>query len=93
MRFLADMGISSKTVAFLKELGHDATHLHDQGLDRLPDPAILEKARQEQRILLAHDLDFSELVAGRGLLTPPSIEALLRAELRRRRTVGSNPNA
>ncbi len=29
MRFLADMGISPKTVAFLRELGHDATHLHD----------------------------------------------------------------
>lgn len=78
MRFLADMGISSKTVAFLKELGHDATHLHDQGLDRLPDPAILEKARQEQRILLAHDLDFSELVAASGARLPSVITFRLR---------------
>ena len=35
MRFLADMGISPATVAFLVDLGHDAVHLHDQGLDRL----------------------------------------------------------
>lgn len=45
MRFLADMGISPKTVAFLRGLGHDAVHLHALGLDRLPDSAILELAR------------------------------------------------
>jgi hypothetical protein len=27
MRFLADMGISPQTVAFLSDLGHDAVHL------------------------------------------------------------------
>jgi predicted nuclease of predicted toxin-antitoxin system len=43
MRFLADMGISPRTVVFLQGLGHDATHLHDEGLDRLQDPAILAK--------------------------------------------------
>jgi predicted nuclease of predicted toxin-antitoxin system len=52
MKFLADMGISPKTVVFLQGLGYDAVHLHHQGLDRLPDPSILEKARDEQRILL-----------------------------------------
>ncbi len=41
MKFLADMGISPKTVDFLRNLGHDAVHLHDRGLDRLPDPAVL----------------------------------------------------
>lgn len=66
MKFLADMGISSNTVAFLQSLGYDALHLHDQSLDRLPDPAILEKARHEKRILLTHDLDFGELVAASG---------------------------
>lgn len=45
MKFLADMGISPQTVAFLQTLGHDAVHLAAQGLDRLPDHEILEKAR------------------------------------------------
>ena len=45
MRFLADMGISPKTAAFLANLGHDAVHLNEQGLHSLPDPEILEKAR------------------------------------------------
>jgi len=62
MKFLADMGISPKTVIFLRELGHDALHLHEQHLDQLADSAILEKARQENRIVLTHDLDFGELL-------------------------------
>ena len=66
MKFLADMGISPKTVALLRGLGHDATHLQEQGLERLPDSTILTKARQEERILLTHDLGFGELVAASG---------------------------
>ncbi|HEX9926416.1 MAG TPA: DUF5615 family PIN-like protein, partial [Anaerolineae bacterium] len=60
MKFLADMGISPHTVDFLTQAGHDALHLHQQGLDRLSDPDILTKARQEERVLLTHDLDFGE---------------------------------
>lgn len=63
MRFLADMGISPRTVAFLREAGHDAVHLMELGLDTLGDPRILQLARDENRILLTHDLDFSDLVA------------------------------
>ena len=72
MKFLADMGISPKTVTFLRGMKHDAVHLYDQGLDRLPDSVILEKACDEGRILLTHDLDFGELMAaGRAAL--PSV--------------------
>jgi predicted nuclease of predicted toxin-antitoxin system len=78
MKFLADMGISPKTILFLKDLGYDAAHLHHQGLDRLPDPAILEKARSEQCVLLTHDLDFSELVALGGSRLPSVITFRLR---------------
>ncbi len=52
MKFLADMGISPRTIAFLRELGYDAVHLHEEGLDRLADPLILEKSLKEERILL-----------------------------------------
>lgn len=78
MRFLADMGISPRTVAFLRELGHDAVHLHALGLDRLPDPAILELARAENRILLTHDLDFAQLMAAGGDVLPSVIVFRLR---------------
>ncbi|MBI1741741.1 DUF5615 family PIN-like protein [Candidatus Acetothermia bacterium] len=63
MKFLADMGISPRTAAWLQQLGHDAIHLHAQGLDRLPDPDILSKARKEERVLLTSDLDFGYLLA------------------------------
>lgn len=78
MRFLADMGISPKTMAFLQSLGHDAVHLHDQGLDRLEDPAILAKAQEEDRILLTHDLDFGELIAVSGARLPSIVVFRLR---------------
>lgn len=32
MRFLADIGVSYRSVEFLESLGHDAVHLSDQGL-------------------------------------------------------------
>ena len=63
MRFLADMGTSPRTVDFLQDLGCDATHLHEEGLDRLSDSDVLTKARRERRAQLTHDLDFGELVA------------------------------
>jgi len=73
MKFLADMGISTVTVDFLRSLGHNAVHLREQGLHRMEDPDILTKARQEGRILLAHDLDFSDLMAASGAQLPSVI--------------------
>ena len=64
MKFLADMGISPRSAAFLRSLGHDAIHLHEEGLDRLSDASILSKALDRRaRIVLTHDLDFGDLVA------------------------------
>ena len=73
MRFLADMGISPITVAWLRELGHDALHLHDDGLEKAADHVVLEKARVEQRTLLTSDLDFGYLVATSSVSLPSII--------------------
>lgn len=78
MKFLADMGISPSTVAHLKGLGHDAVHLLEQGLERLADQEIVQKARREDRVLLVHDLDFGELVAASGDIVPSVITFRLR---------------
>jgi predicted nuclease of predicted toxin-antitoxin system len=72
------MGISPRTVDFLRGTGHDAVHLHEQGLDRMTDPAILEKSRMEQRILLTHDLGFGDLMAASGAQLPGVIIFRLR---------------
>ncbi len=78
MKFLADMGISPQTVGFLNRIGHEAIHLHQEGLDRESDPAILEKARLEGRILLTHDLDFGDLVSASGETLPSLVTFRLR---------------
>lgn len=78
MKFIADMGISPKTVSFLSDLGHQAVHLHEQGLDRMTDTEILEKARREDSILLTHDLDFGDLLAASGAPLPSVIIFRLR---------------
>jgi len=72
MRFLADMGLSPSTVAPLRQAGHDAVHLRDEGLQRLSDELIFEKARQEDRVVLTFDLDFAEIVA-RTCASLPSV--------------------
>ena len=63
MRFLADMGISRTVVQALRALGHEATHLAETRQQRLPDDHVIEEARQENRIIPTHDLDFSRLLS------------------------------
>ncbi len=78
MKFLADMGISPKTVRFLHLLGYQAVHLHQEGLDRLSDTEILQLARRDGRILLTHDLDFGDLLAASKAEMPSVIIFRLR---------------
>ncbi len=73
MRFLADMGLSLKTVEWLREKDHEAIHLSEENLQRLPDSIILAKARDEQRVLLTCDLDFGQLMAASGENLPSVI--------------------
>jgi len=70
VKFLVDMGISVETAKWLRDLGHDAVHLHEQGLDRLSDEGIVDKARSEGRVLLVHDLGFGQLLALSGAVLP-----------------------
>lgn len=63
MKFLIDMGLGRSTASFLRLQGHDALHLRDQGLQRLSDTLIVDKAVSEGRTILTHDLDFGRLVA------------------------------
>ncbi|HEY9702480.1 MAG TPA: DUF5615 family PIN-like protein, partial [Allocoleopsis sp.] len=73
MKFLADMGVSPLTVKALCELGYDAIHLCEQGLERLSDTLIMSKAKSENRIVLTFDLDFGDLLAYSGDSLPSVI--------------------
>jgi predicted nuclease of predicted toxin-antitoxin system len=70
MRFLADAGVSPKTVAFLKQLGHEAVHVRTLGLQRATDSQLVERARADASIVLTFDLDFGEVLA-LGILDKP----------------------
>lgn len=73
MRFLLDMGLAQSTARFLRQQGHEAVHLRDQGLQRVDDTLIIEKACSEDRIVLTHDLDFGRVVALSGQRIPSVI--------------------
>lgn len=66
------MNISPSITLALRERGYDVVSLGEQGLYRLPDRNILDKARDEGRIVLTFDLDFGVLLAA-GAHSLPSV--------------------
>jgi predicted nuclease of predicted toxin-antitoxin system len=57
------MGVDVRVVRWLRQEGHDAKHLRDEGLHRLPNGEIFAKAIAEDRVVLTFDLDFGEIAA------------------------------
>lgn len=72
MRFLADAGISPKTVGFLTKLGHDTVGVRTLGLERADDRDLVQLAITDTRVILTFDLDFGEILA-LGVLDKPSV--------------------
>lgn len=60
------MGVAVRITEWLREKGHNVTHLREEGLHRLPNGGIFKKADKESRILLTFDLDFGEIAALSG---------------------------
>ena len=52
-----------RITSWLNSHGHDATHLRDEGLQRMPNGDIFDKAIAESRVIVTFDLDFGEIVA------------------------------
>ena len=71
MRFLADAGLSTRTVEFVRDLGHEAVHVRELGLHRATDTEIVARALADSSVVLTFDLDFGELLA-LGILDKPS---------------------
>ncbi len=63
MRFLADAGISPRTVDFLRREAHDVAHVRERGLQRARDRELVRVAHAERRIIVTFDLDFGEILA------------------------------
>ncbi|HEX9666623.1 MAG TPA: DUF5615 family PIN-like protein [Thermodesulfobacteriota bacterium] len=63
MKFVVDMPLSPQLAVWLTRQGHDAVHALELGLDRASDITILERARNEGRVVVTADLDYPRLLA------------------------------
>lgn len=63
MRLLADLHIAPRTVQFLRTLGHDVLRVTDLLPATASDEIIVERAAQDQRIILTQDLDMTAIIA------------------------------
>ena len=55
-----------RVVEWLRARGDDVVHLREQGLHRMPNGEIFQKATAERRVILTFDLDFGDIVASSG---------------------------
>jgi predicted nuclease of predicted toxin-antitoxin system len=89
VNLLLDMNLSPALAGLLSNSGHDVVHGSQIGNHRAPDAAILAWAREHDRVLVTHDLDFGAMLADtettgpsvirlrvQDLLAPETVEAL-----------------
>ena len=61
MRFKTDENLPVEIAEFLRQHGHDALGVHEQGLTGSADPALAAVCQVEKRAIVTLDLDFSDL--------------------------------
>jgi predicted nuclease of predicted toxin-antitoxin system len=61
LRFKTDENIPDDAVAILRQAGHDAMSIREQGLGGKPDETIARVCRDESRAILTLDLDFADI--------------------------------
>jgi predicted nuclease of predicted toxin-antitoxin system len=61
MRFKIDENLHEDVAEILREHGHDARTVSDEGLRGRPDPEIADAARRDARAMVTLDLDFANI--------------------------------
>jgi predicted nuclease of predicted toxin-antitoxin system len=70
LRLLADLNLSPQTVEELRRDGWDILRVNERLSLRTPDLEILSWARENDRVVITQDLDFSTLIVVQGWSRP-----------------------
>jgi predicted nuclease of predicted toxin-antitoxin system len=73
MKLLLDQGLPQSTARLLCETGIETVHVSEIGYSRAEDAIILERGRQEDRVVVTLDADFHALLALSGDASPSVI--------------------
>jgi predicted nuclease of predicted toxin-antitoxin system len=63
MKFKIDENLPIELAEYLKSQGNDAHTVHDEGIAGAKDEAIGKKCKEEERVLITLDQDFSDIRA------------------------------
>lgn len=73
MKFLLDNSVSAKVAVGLRLFGYDALHLRELGLHAASDETVVAIASEQNRIIVAADVDFGALLATTSVAKPSLI--------------------
>jgi predicted nuclease of predicted toxin-antitoxin system len=72
MKLLLDQGLPRSAATLLSEAGIDTVHVAEIGLSAADDTDILQRARDDERVVVTLDADFHTLLA-LSVATSPSV--------------------
>lgn len=73
MKLLLDQGLPLSAAALLRDAGVDTLHVGEIGMSEAEDAEIIQRARDEGRVVATLDADFHTLLALDEAISPPVI--------------------
>jgi predicted nuclease of predicted toxin-antitoxin system len=73
MKLLLDQGLPRSAAVLLREAGIDTVHVGEIGYSNAEDLSILEKGREDGRVVVTLDADFHAILALSGATSPSVI--------------------
>jgi predicted nuclease of predicted toxin-antitoxin system len=73
MKLLLDQGLPLSAAALLRDASIDTIHVGEIGMSQAEDAEIIQKAREEERVVITLDADFHTLLALDEAVSPSVI--------------------